>query len=67
MINSLGLAVLSEDSVAHLAEVKRPIRVVDQWMFHSRLYRAADFVGKSDCLELVQLNSFGCRSGCCYN
>ena len=60
MINSLGLAVLSEDSISHLSEAKRPIRVVDQWMFHSRLYAAADFVGKKDNLELVQLNSFGC-------
>ena len=67
MITSLGLAVLTEDSIAHLGKVKRPIRVVDQWMFHSRLYRAADFVGKTDYLELVQLNSFGCRSRCCYN
>ena len=25
-----------------------------------RLYAAADFVGKQDNLELVQLNSFGC-------
>lgn len=62
MITSLGLAVLTEDSIAHLGKLKRPIRVVDQWMFHSRLYRAADFVGKTDNLELVQLNSFGCRS-----
>ena len=60
MITSLGLAVLTEDSVARLGEVKRPIRVVDQWMFHSRLYAAADFVGKQKNLELVQLNSFGC-------
>ena len=42
------------------SEVKRPLRVVDQWVFHARLYAAADFVGKHDCLELVQLNSFGC-------
>ena len=60
MITSLGIAVLTEDSVAPLGEVKRPIRVVDQWMFHSRLYAAADFVGKQKNLELVQLNSFGC-------
>lgn len=67
MITSLELAVLTEDSIAHLGKVKRPIRVVDQWVFHSRLYRAADFVGRSDYLELVQLNSFGCRGRCCYN
>ena len=38
MITSLGLCVLSEDSIAHLSTVERPIRVVDQWVFHSRLY-----------------------------
>ncbi len=60
MITALGLCVLSEDSIAHLGTVKRPIRVVDQWVFHSRLYRAADVVGNNKNLELVQLNSFGC-------
>ena len=60
MITTLGLCVLSEDSIAHLSTVKRPIRVVDQWVFHSRLYRAADVVGRNKNLELVQLNSFGC-------
>ena len=60
MITSLGLCVLSEDSIAHLGTVKRPIRVVDQWVYHSRLYRAADVVGNNKDLELVQLNSFGC-------
>lgn len=60
MINSLGMAVLTEDSVAHLGEVERPLRVVDQWAYHSRLYAAASFVSKQNNLELVQLNSFGC-------
>ena len=60
LITSLGLCVLTEDSVADKAEAKRPIRVVDQWVYHARLYAAADFVGKHDNLELVQLNSFGC-------
>lgn len=60
LITSLGLCVLTEDSVSDKAEVKRPIRVVDQWVFHARLYAAADFVGKHDNLELIQLNSFGC-------
>ncbi|NLB18359.1 MAG: 2-hydroxyglutaryl-CoA dehydratase, partial [Syntrophomonadaceae bacterium] len=40
---SCGLAVLTEDSVAHLANVERPLRVVDQWTYHSRLYAAASF------------------------
>ena len=60
LITSLGLCVLTEDSVANQTEAKRPLRVVDQWVFHARLYAAAEFVGHHDNLELVQLNSFGC-------
>lgn len=60
LITSLGLAVLTEDSISNQAEAKHPLRVVDQWVFHSRLYAAADFVGKHKNLELIQLNSFGC-------
>ena len=62
MVNSLGMAVLTEDSVAHLGAdlLERPLRVRDQWMFHSRLYQAAAFVRSQGNLELVQLNSFGC-------
>ena len=60
MINGYGFAVLTEDSVAHLGTVVRPIRVVDQWMYHTRLYAAATLVGQTPELELVQLNSFGC-------
>ena len=60
LITSLGLCVLTEDSVANQVEAKRPLRVVDQWVFHARLYAAAEFVGHHDNLELIQLNSFGC-------
>ncbi len=60
LITSLGLCVLTEDSVSDKTEAKRPLRVVDQWVYHARLYAAADFVGKHDNLELIQLNSFGC-------
>ncbi|MCM1565967.1 MAG: 2-hydroxyacyl-CoA dehydratase [Dehalobacter sp.] len=60
MITGLGIAVLTEDSVAHLGQVERPLRVLDQWVYHSRLYAAASFVATRDDLELVQLNSFGC-------
>ncbi len=60
MLCSYGFAVLTEDSVAHMAHVPRPIRVVDQWMYHSRLYSAANVVRQTDFLDLVQLNSFGC-------
>ncbi|MCI8272909.1 MAG: 2-hydroxyglutaryl-CoA dehydratase [Clostridia bacterium] len=60
LITSLGMCVLTEDSISDKTLPQRPLRVVDQWMFHSRLYAAADFVGKHDNLELVQINSFGC-------
>lgn len=59
-IRSCGLAVLTEDSVSHLGEVQRPLRVVDQWMYHSRLYAAAEYAASQPDLELIQLNSFGC-------
>ena len=60
LIASYGLAVLTEDSVSHLGQVERPLVVTDQWMYHSRLYRAASYVKTCDCLDLIQLNSFGC-------
>ena len=60
LITSLGLCVLSEDSIENQGNIKPPIRVVNQWVYHSRLYAAADFVGKTDFLEMIQLNSFGC-------
>ncbi len=60
MINSYGIAVLSEDSISHLQDPERPIVVLDQWMYHSRLYAAASYVRGRDDLDLIQLNSFGC-------
>jgi len=57
-----GLAVLTEDSVAHLGapRIKEKLRVVDQWSYHSRLYAAAALVVTTPHLDLVQLTSFGC-------
>lgn len=60
LINSYGIAVLTEDSVSHLAKPERPLIVSDQWMYHSRLYAAASYVKTRDDLDLIQLNSFGC-------
>lgn len=60
LINSYGIAVLTEDSVSHLGKVDRPLIVMDQWMYHSRLYAAASFVKTKENLDLIQLNSFGC-------
>ena len=60
MVESYGLAVFSEDSLENLYPIERPLRVIDQWAYHTRLYRAASYVSNTDDLELVQLNSFGC-------
>lgn len=60
IITSHGFAVLTEDSIAHLGKVERPLRVVDQWKYHSRLYSAATVVNEYPELEMIQLNSFGC-------
>ncbi|MDD3360474.1 MAG: acyl-CoA dehydratase activase-related protein [Hespellia sp.] len=60
LINSYNCAVLTEDSISHLAPVERPLIVMDQWMYHSRLYAAANYVKTKDNLDLIQLNSFGC-------
>ncbi|RSX54408.1 2-hydroxyglutaryl-CoA dehydratase [Bifidobacterium goeldii] len=94
-ICSLGMVVLSEDSVCELQPgekldlteflaageedprkknangfrhvddrkvtvARMPLRVTNQWAYHSRLYAAAHFVASYPGLELVQLNSFGC-------
>ena len=92
-ICSLGMVVLSEDSICELhpgeklnlteflsegeadprsknaarfrhvgdrTVTKMPLRVTNQWAYHSRLYAAAHFMASYPGLELVQLNSFGC-------
>ena len=60
MIASYGLTVFTEDSLPIDFTPQRPVRVNDQWVYHSRLYTAAEFVSKRDDMELIQLNSFGC-------
>jgi len=60
MIASYDMVVLSEDSICNMDKLARPIRVLDQWTYHSRLYKAANVVGNLEGVELVQLNSFGC-------
>ncbi|WP_071131104.1 2-hydroxyacyl-CoA dehydratase [Enterococcus timonensis] len=59
VITQEGFHVLTEDSISHLGDVPN-LRVVNQWVYHARLYAAASLVAKSKNLELVQLNSFGC-------
>ncbi len=60
LITSYDIAVLSEDSISHLASIDRPTIAMDQWMYHSRLYAAASYVRTQENLEMIQLNSFGC-------
>jgi predicted nucleotide-binding protein (sugar kinase/HSP70/actin superfamily) len=54
------MVVLSEDSVSWKVKAARPFRILDQWVYHSRLYKAAIYAGQRDDLEIIQLNSFGC-------
>ena len=60
LITGYDIAVLTEDSVSHLAKPERPLIVSDQWMYHSRLYAAASFVKTTENIDMIQLNSFGC-------
>ncbi len=59
LINGFGVSVISEDAVSH--KVSRfPVKVLNQWMYHSRLYAAAKYVCTQEDMDIVQLVSFGC-------
>ena len=60
LITQQDMVVLSEDSVSWKVKTARPVRILDQWVYHSRLYKAAIFAGQNDDIEVIQLNSFGC-------
>lgn len=60
LISSMGTCLVTEDAIAHLTKTSPELEVVNQWAFHSRLYRAAQFVIEHPHSELVQLVSFGC-------
>jgi predicted nucleotide-binding protein (sugar kinase/HSP70/actin superfamily) len=53
------MAVLSEDSFFDKGDLVK-VNVLNQWTYHARLYRAADFATKHKNVNLVQLVSFGC-------
>ncbi|MBQ8475034.1 MAG: 2-hydroxyacyl-CoA dehydratase [Clostridia bacterium] len=59
LANTLGFAVVSEDSISDLEETPE-LQVLNQWTYHSRLYRAAEYASKHNSCQLVQLVSFGC-------
>ena len=59
LANTLGFAVVSEDSISDLCETPE-VRVLNQWTYHARLYRAAEYAANHERCQLVQLVSFGC-------
>ncbi|MGN0612534.1 MAG: acyl-CoA dehydratase activase [Porcipelethomonas sp.] len=59
LITSLGMAVVSEDAVFQHGHYPHP-KVLNQWSYHARLYRAAQYVTTQPDMQLVQLVSFGC-------
>ena len=59
LVSSLGMAVITEDSIAGLAKTPK-LGVLNQWTYHSRLYRAAKYVTTQPDMQLIQLVSFGC-------
>lgn len=59
LITSLGMAVVSEDAVFQYGHYPNP-GVLNQWSYHARLYRAAQYVTTQPDMQLVQLVSFGC-------
>ncbi len=59
LISSLGMAVVTEDSIAPLGE-NIGVDVLNQWTYHARLYKAARFVTNNPDMQFVQLVSFGC-------
>lgn len=59
LISSLDMAIITEDAIASLGKQLK-LDVLDQWTYHSRLYRAAEYVTTQEDMNLVQLVSFGC-------
>ncbi len=60
LILQYNCAIVSEDVIARLEKNPEPSRVLNQWTFHSRMYKAANYVSRQPDMELIQLVSFGC-------
>jgi predicted CoA-substrate-specific enzyme activase len=58
-INSYGAAVISEDVISDKID-NVELQVLNQWTYHSRLYKAAKYITDKPNMNLVQLVSFGC-------
>ena len=59
LLGSLGIAVISEDAIFEEGNLVK-VNVLNQWTYHARLYRAAEYVTRHENVNLVQLVSFGC-------
>lgn len=60
MIQSYDLPIISEDAVYHMPVQSEPLKIVNQWSYHARLYHAAHFVAEHPNVTLIQFSSFGC-------
>ncbi len=60
MIQSYGIAILSEDALYHLDCPEDTLDIVNQWSYHARLYHAASYVARHKEMTLIQFSSFGC-------
>ena len=60
MIQSYDLPIISEDAVYHLPVKSEPLKIVNQWSYHARLYHAAHYVAEHDNVTMIQFSSFGC-------
>ena len=59
IVTGCGAAIISEDVVSCRMQ-KFPVKVLNQWTYHSRLYAAAKYILTQPDMNLVQLVSFGC-------
>ena len=60
MIQSYDLPIISEDAVYHMPVHSEPLKIVNQWSYHARLYHAANFVAEHNNVTMIQFSSFGC-------
>ncbi len=60
LIVGYNCVVVSEDVIARLNKHPSVSHVLNQWTYHSRLYKAADYVAHEDDMQVIQLVSFGC-------
>lgn len=60
LILGYNCAIVSEDIIARQVKESDPATVLNQWTYHSRLYKTANYIIDKDDMQLIQLVSFGC-------